>query len=145
MRSIIRLVAASALSLPIIIGAAGIASADVEFDQSDVAATSQGASVYDQAAGADDYGNSYYYEQYQLAGEDGAGSFLVVSWVYDGHAGYYDYYNWSGPEGAYTGDTSATAEAPDYYDDDDYDDDDYDHGDHDHDEYDEHDEDHYDE
>ncbi|MFE2752651.1 hypothetical protein ACFXGA_11690 [Actinosynnema sp. NPDC059335] len=131
MRSIIRLVAAGALSLPIIIGAAGIASADVEFDQSDVAATSQGASVYDQAAGADDYGNSYYYEQYQLAGEDGAGSFLVVSWVYDGHAGYFDNYSWSGPDGAWTGDTSATADAPDYYDDDDYDgDDDYDDEDH---------------
>ncbi|PSL54081.1 hypothetical protein B0I31_107135 [Saccharothrix carnea] len=121
MRSIIRLVAASALSVPLVIGAAGIASADVEFDQSDVAANANGAVVYDQAAGADDYGNSYYYEQAQLASPYGAGSYLVVSWVYDGHAGYYDHYSWSGPEGAYAGDTSATADAPDYSDD--YDDD----------------------
>ena len=128
MRSIIRLVAAGALSLPIIIGAAGIASADAEFDQSDVAATSQGASVYDQASGADDYGNSYFYEQYQLASEQGAGSFLVVTWVYDGHAGYYDHYSWSGPDGAWAGDTSATASVPNYHSqssasDDDYEDD----------------------
>ncbi|MFD0203533.1 MULTISPECIES: hypothetical protein [Saccharothrix] len=119
MRSIIRLVAASVLSLPLVIGAAGIASADVEYDQTDVAANAGGAAVYDQAAGADDWGNSYYYEQAQLASPYGAGSYLVVSWVYGDHAGYYDHYSWSGPEGAYAGDTSATADAPDYYEDDD--------------------------
>ncbi|NUT48047.1 MAG: hypothetical protein HOV94_12170 [Saccharothrix sp.] len=122
MRNIIRLVAAGALALPLVIGASGIASAEAEFDQSDVAATSTGASVFDQASGVDNHGNSFFYEQYQLAGGYGAGSFTVVSWVWDGHAGYYDQYNWSGPQGAWTGDTSAQASAPDYYSDDDADD-----------------------
>ncbi|MFE9743673.1 hypothetical protein ACFYOT_02085 [Saccharothrix saharensis] len=128
MRSIIRLVAAGALSLPLVIGAAGIASADVEYDQGSASATADGATVHDLASGADAYGNSYFFEQYQVAGNYGAGSFTVAAWTYDGNAGYYDSYAWSSPEGAWTGDTSAQADSNDWYDsDDDYDDDaDYD-------------------
>jgi hypothetical protein len=114
MRSIIRAIAAGALSLPIIIGAAGIASADVEYDQSHVAATHYGAAVYDQGSGADDYGNAYFYEVWQVAGPDGAGSALTVSWVYDGHAGHYDEYAWVDDQGAWTGNTEANADSPDY-------------------------------
>ncbi|MEU4738913.1 hypothetical protein AB0G02_00430 [Actinosynnema sp. NPDC023658] len=141
MRSIIRLAAAGALALPLIIGAAGIASADAEYDQNNAAATANGASVHDQASGVDDYGNSYYFEEFQFAGPDGAGSWAEFAATWDGNAYYFDAYAWSGPEGAYTGDTQATAESPDYYDDDDYDyDDDYDHhddyGDDDYDDYD---------
>jgi len=123
MRSIIRLVAAGALSLPLIIGAAGIASADVEFDQGNVSATADGATVHEQAAGADDYGNTYFYEIYEVAGPYGAGAFGQAAFTWDGNAVYFDGYAWSGQEGAYTGYTAAEATAPDYYDDDDYGDD----------------------
>lgn len=134
MRSIIRMAAASALAFPIIIGAAGIASADVEYDQNNVSATADGATVHELASGADGYGGSYFFEQYQAATPYGAGSFTVVAWTWDGNAGYYDAYAWSSPEGAWTGDTEAHAEASDYDDhddDDDHhdDDDDYDDGD----------------
>jgi hypothetical protein len=119
MRSIIRAIAAGALSLPIIIGAAGIASADVEYDQNHVSATHYGAAVYDQASGADDYGNAYFYEQWQVAGPDGAGSAFAVSWVFHGSAGHVDGYSWADGHGAWTGGTEAYADSPDY---DDYDD-----------------------
>jgi hypothetical protein len=115
MRSIIRLVAASALSLPLVIGAAGIASADVEYDQNNASASADGASVHDLASGADAYGNSYFFEQYQVAGQYGAGSFTVAAWTYEGDAGYFDFYAWSSPNGAWTGSTSAEADANGYY------------------------------
>ncbi|WP_367132729.1 hypothetical protein [Saccharothrix sp. HUAS TT1] len=118
MRSIIRLVAASAVAFPVMIGAAGLASADVEYDQTHVSATADGSTVYDQAAGADDYGNSYAYEQFQAAGPQGAGSWLAISWTYGDSAGHYEHYTWSDTEGAYAGSVSATADGPDYYDDD---------------------------
>lgn len=118
MRSIIRLVAASALALPVIIGASGIASADVEFDTNSASATADGATVHDAASGADGDGNSYFYEAYEVAGPYGAGSFYVVSWTWHGNAGYHDGYAWSSPDGAWTGSTSAHAddnvEADDY-------------------------------
>lgn len=126
MRSIIRLVAAGALSLPLVIGAAGIASADVEYDQGNASASADGATVHDLAAGADAYGNSYFFEQYQVAGEYGAGSFTVAAWTYDGNAGYFDHYAWSSPDGAWTGHTHAQADANDWYEDDGDHDDDYD-------------------
>lgn len=125
MRSIIRLVAAGALSLPLIIGAAGIASADVEFDQNNASATANGATVHDLASGADGEGGSYFYESYEVAGPYGAGSFYVLAWTWQGNAGYHDGYAWSSPEGAWTGSTSAHADDNHYAeadDDDDYDD-----------------------
>lgn len=122
MRSIIRLVVAGALSLPLLIGVAGIASADVEYDHGSASATAEGAVVHEVASGADAYGNSYYFEQYQIAGNYGAGSFTVAAWTYNGDAGYYDDYAWSSSEGSWTGDTSAHADSDDWYDDDDYDD-----------------------
>jgi hypothetical protein len=132
MRSIIRLVAASALSLPLVIGAAGIASADVEYDQNAASATADGATVYDLASGADAYGNSYFFQQFQAAGPYGAGSFTQAAWTYDGNAGYFDHYAWSSPDGAWTGSTLAQADANHYYADDndsDYDDPDSDYDD----------------
>ncbi|WP_033441124.1 hypothetical protein [Saccharothrix sp. NRRL B-16314] len=114
MRSIIRLIAAGALSLPIIIGAAGIASADVEFDQNNASATQHGAAVYDLASGADDHGNAYFYEQWQVAGPYGAGSVTVASWVHNGDAGYFDHYAWADAYGAWTGSTHASADGADH-------------------------------
>ncbi|WP_447005484.1 hypothetical protein ACRAKI_02815 [Saccharothrix isguenensis] len=116
MRSIIRAIVAGALALPIVVGAAGIASADTEYEQNHAAATHYGAMVYDQGSAADDDGNAYFYEVWQVAGPDGAGSLLVASWVYDGDAGYYDQYTWSDSHGAWTGSTHATADSPDYHD-----------------------------
>ncbi|QQQ76984.1 hypothetical protein IOD16_39620 [Saccharothrix sp. 6-C] len=110
MRSIIRLVAASALSLPIVIGAAGIASADVEFDQNNASASADGATLHDLASGADGEGNSYFYESYELAGPYGAGNYTLLTWTYQGGAGYFDQYAWSSPDGAWVGSTSATAD-----------------------------------
>ncbi len=123
MRSIIRLIAAGALSLPLVIGAAGIASADVEYDQSHASASADGAAVYDQASGANGYGDSYYFQQFQAAGPHGAGSWTQAAWTFEGNAGYYDNYAWSSDHGAWTGETSAQADDSDYYDDNDYDDD----------------------
>ncbi|MFI9010479.1 hypothetical protein ACIGNX_24900 [Actinosynnema sp. NPDC053489] len=109
MRSIIRLVAAGALSLPLVLGAAGIASADVEFDQNAASATADGATVYDLASGADAHGNSYFVQVFEAAGPYGAGSYLQAAWTYHGDAGYFEDYAFSGHEGAWTGDTSAHA------------------------------------
>ena len=67
-----------------------------------VKVVAEGATVHDLASGADAYGNSYFFEQYQVAGNYGAGSFTVAAWTYDGNAGYYDSYSWSSPEGAWT-------------------------------------------
>lgn len=120
MRSIIRLVAAGALSLPLLIGAAGIASADVEYDQNAASASADGATVYDLASGADGHGNSYYVVQFETAGPYGAGSFFQAAWTYDGNAGYADGYAWSSPDGAWTGSTSAHAHSHDWYDDDEH-------------------------
>jgi hypothetical protein len=114
MRSIIRLVAAGALSLPLIIGASGIASADVEFDDHNVSATDNGATVHDLASGADGEGNSYFYESYEVAGPYGAGSYHVLTWTFQGDAGYHDGYAWSSPDGAWVGSTSANAYGDDY-------------------------------
>ncbi|MEU4763435.1 hypothetical protein AB0H12_09280 [Actinosynnema sp. NPDC023794] len=119
MRSIIRLVAASALALPIVIGASGIASADVEFDQNNASATADGATLHDLASGADGEGGSYFYEAYEVAGPYGAGSFYVLTYTWEGSAGYHDGYAWSSPDGAWTGSTSAHAEADAYAGDDD--------------------------
>lgn len=137
MRSIIRLAAAGALALPIFIGAAGIASADAEYDHGDVSATSDGATVHEIASGVDENGDSYFVEQYLGAGPDGAGSLLQAAWTDDGDAGFYEEWTFSGPHGAYAGDTSAYAEAHDWYDGDDHHDDDYDDDDYD-DDYDDH-------
>jgi hypothetical protein len=117
MRSIIRLVAAGALALPIIIGASGIASADVEFDQSNASATADGAVIHDLISGADGEGTSYFYEGYEVAGPYGAGSFYVLTWTWQGNAGYADGYAWSSPDGAWTGSTGATADDNSYGDD----------------------------
>ncbi|MCC8247988.1 hypothetical protein [Saccharothrix luteola] len=122
MRSIIRLVAAGALALPIVIGASGIASADVEFDTNSASASADGATIHDLASGADGEGGSYFFESYEVAGPYGAGSFFVLTYTYDGNAGYHDGYAWSSPDGAWTGSTSAQADDGYAGDDDDYED-----------------------
>lgn len=126
MRSLIRLAAAGAVALPILIGAAGIASADVEYDHEGVAATADGAVQHVVMSGAEENGNSYWAEQWLAAGPDSAGTLTTVAWTWYGDAGYFQQYTYSGEEGAFAGETSALADDADYYYDDDYDDDDYD-------------------
>ncbi|GAA1337362.1 hypothetical protein [Saccharothrix algeriensis] len=81
MRTLYRFLVAGALSAPLVIGAAGIASAD-----------------------------THYHHSSSAAGPDGAWNYCVVSGT-DGHGGtyYHENLSWAGPQGAYTSDTHASA------------------------------------
>lgn len=110
MRSIIRFVVAAVAALPLMIGAAGLASADVvEYDGGTAAAGSDGAVIHNVVAGAsEEY--SYFAEDYLYAGEDGAGYWAQLSWTYEGdNAGHHEVWSFSGDDGAATGYNNATA------------------------------------
>ncbi|MFD1149694.1 hypothetical protein [Saccharothrix hoggarensis] len=110
MRSIIRLVAAGAVSLPILVGAAGLASADVEYEQSYSAATAQGAVTHSVESGAG-HGYAYFHEQFLGAGPQGAGYYQQGSFSHPHGAHYGQQWGFSGPEGAFSGSVGSSAEA----------------------------------
>lgn len=129
MRSLIRLAVAGAVALPIVIGAAGVASADAEYDYNAVAAGPEGAAVHVVQSGADENGDAYFYEQWIAAGHDGAGVAETGAWVHGDESGYFDNYTAVGEDGAFHSGTSSSADGEtwdDDYDGDDHYDDDYD-------------------
>jgi len=121
MRSIIRLLAAGAVALPVLVGAAGIASADAEYEDSTVAATPFGAGIHTVESGADEDGVAYFYESFLGAGPMGAGFEQTGSLSYPGGAAYGHEFGFVGPFGAVAGDTESSADTNDW-DDEDWDD-----------------------
>lgn len=73
MRKLNRGIAASVLSLPLVLGATGVAAAD-SFEQHNAAAGPDGAASQSVQAGTDGSGNASYEQQQSVAGPDGAAS-----------------------------------------------------------------------
>jgi hypothetical protein len=130
MRSIIRLAAAGAVALPLLIGTAGLASADVDYDHGVTFAGPDGSGLHYVASGANEHGQAYYYELFTHAGPEGSGVYEQGSFTDGESAHYFDDWSFAGPEGAVTGFTNANADHHDHHhhDDDHHDDndDDYD-------------------
>ncbi|MBB5959612.1 hypothetical protein FHS29_006233 [Saccharothrix tamanrassetensis] len=74
MRTLYRLIAAGALSAPLLIGAAGLASADTDYHQSHTGAGPYGAYHHSVWSGTDGHNHSYYHEHFSWAGPEGAGT-----------------------------------------------------------------------
>ncbi|MGM1060712.1 hypothetical protein [Saccharothrix sp. Mg75] len=133
MRNITRLIAATFVSVPLVIGAAGLASAsaeDVYYEHETSVATSEGAGSEGVLSGVED-GVAFFLEQESWAGEEGAYSSETGAlaggdtWGDEGfgwHGSYYwDNENYAGEEGAYSESTESYAGDEDEYDE--YDDD----------------------
>ncbi|MGM1064250.1 hypothetical protein [Saccharothrix sp. Mg75] len=118
MRTVIRFIAASAVSLPLLIGAAGIASADpgthTEHENYTVAASSEGSFVHEVEAGAYDDDVAYFHEGFVGAGSEGAGYYEVSAVSYPGGAHYEDEYAFAGPHGAVVGGAESSADSGDW-------------------------------
>ena len=118
MRSVIRFIAAGAVSLPLLIGAAGIASADsgthAEHENYTVAASSEGALVHEVQAGAHEHGVAYFHESFVGAGSEGAGYYEVTAVSYPGGAHYEDEYAFAGPHGAVVGGAESSVDSGDW-------------------------------
>ncbi|WP_158842576.1 hypothetical protein [Saccharothrix deserti] len=148
MRSLIRLVAAGAVAFPIIIGSAGIASADTDSEAEVNHAHGfafvgeHGAFLHALHATANENGDTSFHELFLTAGDEGAGAFEVEAFTEDGDAFFESDFSFSGPYGAGTGFEDSSVVTGDHFDnvdhdhnhddDDDHhdDDDDHDHGDH---------------
>ena len=120
MRTLHRLIAAGALSAPLLIGAAGMASADAEYGQTTAVAGPNGAWFHSVHSVADDHGNACFHEHAAAAGPDGAGSFSVHACAghgyHGGHHGdggsatYFSQESFASDEGAYSNTTYAHAD-----------------------------------
>ncbi|GAA1358421.1 hypothetical protein [Saccharothrix algeriensis] len=113
MRNICRLIAAGALTAPLLIGAAGLAYADSGFNQSSTYAGNTGAAAYSVTAVAVD-GVALYQEELVYAGPWGAGtSTTSAAATNGGHGGghaqayFSNEQTFAGPLGAYQGETSS--------------------------------------
>ncbi|MER7863443.1 hypothetical protein ABTX61_30365 [Amycolatopsis japonica] len=84
MRTIRRTLVASALALPLTLGAAGIASADT-YGSTEVQAGPDGAATHSTSATAGENGDSQYRQHSGWAGQDGAGSSETHSSTDGGH------------------------------------------------------------
>ncbi|WP_433263415.1 hypothetical protein ACQPZF_32140 [Actinosynnema sp. CS-041913] len=74
MRTLYRFIVAGALSAPLLVGAAGLASADTNYNHDSTVAGPDGAWHYSVCAGTDGHGNSYYREHLSWSGPHGAGT-----------------------------------------------------------------------
>ncbi|NUS63230.1 MAG: hypothetical protein HOY78_13760 [Saccharothrix sp.] len=123
MRTLHRLIAAGALSAPLVIAGAGLASADALYAHDAAWAGPNGAASHSVLAFADDDGDTFFHEEAAAAGPNGAGSFSTTSWAGDGwHHGddddgasatYYNQVAFAGDEGAYFEQTYSHADSDD--------------------------------
>ena len=122
MRSIIRLAAAGAVALPILIGSAGIASAHedgyepgyVDYNNGAAFAGPDGSIVHAVGSGASSDGEAYFYELFMGSGAHGAGVFGAVSYTDGTDAYYFDEWSFAGEYGAATGYTDSAAVPPSF-------------------------------
>ncbi|MEJ2858243.1 MULTISPECIES: hypothetical protein [unclassified Saccharothrix] len=122
MRTFHRLITAGALSAPLLIGGAGLASADALYAHDAAWAGPNGAASHSVLAFADD-GNAFFHEEAAAAGPNGAGAFSTTSWAGDdwgdgggddgASATYYNQVAFASDEGAYYEQTYSHADSDD--------------------------------
>ncbi|MFJ8914085.1 hypothetical protein [Amycolatopsis sp. NPDC102389] len=109
MRTIRRTLAASALAVPLTLGAAGIASAD-SYGSTEVQAGPDGAATHSVQAGTD-RGSSSFHENSTAAGPDGAAtSDTSATANRDGDSHYRQHSGWAGQNGAGSDETHSSTD-----------------------------------